>query len=97
MTYREYDSKATVQAERLDVDRNVITPDGIVIGHQGQWELHHRDGTVKVVDNEEFQNDWRLSVVPGTTGSGDDPGGPCPDKCHHEHHKHNRHPAQSNR
>lgn len=59
MSFQEYTSALTVQAEQIEGEpRSIITPQGAVTGYAGQWEVRYPDGNVRVVDDEEFLEDF---------------------------------------
>jgi hypothetical protein len=58
MAFEEFASRGKVNAEQIEESRSVITPQGAVTGHPGQWEVRYPDGDVRVLDDEAFQTEW---------------------------------------
>lgn len=74
MAFTEYSSNESVMAEPIgDEPRNVITPNGPVVGQPGQWEVRHSDGNVTVMDDEDFQSQWGDDSEDSEQDSGNTP------------------------
>lgn len=56
MAFSEYSGVAqTVQAEKIEEDRAVITPNGPVEGRSGEYEVRTTDGNVFTLTEDEFE------------------------------------------
>jgi hypothetical protein len=55
VAFDEYSSTQKVKAEQIEEGRSVITPNGPMAAHPGQWEVRYPDGNVQVVDDDQFQ------------------------------------------
>lgn len=61
MTFTEYSKEAvTALAEQVEGDepRSVITPNGPVTAQPGEWEVRYKDGNVRAMTDEEFQDEF---------------------------------------
>jgi hypothetical protein len=61
MTFTEYSKEAvTAMAEQVEGDeaRSVITPNGPVAAQPGEWEVRYKDGNVRAMTDEEFQEEF---------------------------------------
>lgn len=59
MAYSEYTRPGLkVQAEQVEEQRSVITPNGGVTAEPGDWELRYEDGNVRKMTDEEFQEEF---------------------------------------
>lgn len=67
MAYSEFSKPGVkVQAEQVEEQRSVITPNGPITAEAGDWELRYEDGNVRKLTDEEFQDEF------GDATSGDD-------------------------
>jgi hypothetical protein len=60
MTFTEYSKPPTaVLAEQIeDEPRSVITPNGPVTAQPGEWEVRYKDGNVRRMTDEDFQEEF---------------------------------------
>jgi hypothetical protein len=66
----------TVQAEQVEEQRSVITPNGSTTAEPGDWEVRFPDGNVRAMSDEEFQEQFGEQ---GSEDSGNRPSAPAMD------------------